>query len=470
MMAEASNGDAPPHPARRGAASPRLSAGEWLLLLVLAAVLFAHIVDFMIIMPLGSRFINNAEGEPGQAGTLHLTTQQFGLVVSAYTLSAGAASLLAARFLDRFDRKTALLGLFAGFTVGTLLCAAATSYPLLLAARAVAGAFGGVCAANVLAIVGDAFPDARRGTATGVVMSAFSVASIAGVPIGLYLAEWLGWRAPFAVLGALSGAVLGLAAWVLPPLRGHLGRRRSPVRAWAVATDPNHVRAYALMASLVGSSFLVIPYLAAYMVANVGLREGDLKFIYLYGGLTTLLTLTLIGRLADRLGKLPVFRVLALATTVPLFLITVLPPGLSLTLVLAVTTLMFVATSGRMVPGMALITNSSAPRVRGSFMSLNSAVQQMGAGLASWVGGQLLDKGEGGRLTGYPLVGLLACAAALASVYLAGRLRPAPGGAAAPDTAAVLGASDAGLPAPPAGLAAARVVVHDRGRQGTSAR
>jgi predicted MFS family arabinose efflux permease len=284
-------------------------------------------------------------------------------------------------------------------------------------------------------------------------MSAFSVASVAGVPLGLWLAELTGtWQAPFAVLGALCGGVLVLAACVLPPLRGHLGRRHSsPVNALAVATDPNHVRAFALMVSLVGSSFLVVPYLATFMVSNVGLEESDLKYIYLFGGLTTLLTLTWIGRIADRRGKLPVFRVLALSTTVPFFLITVLPHGTPLALVLAVTTLLFVVTSGRMVPGMALITNSSAPRVRGSFMSLNSAVQQFGAGLAAWLGGYLLHKGEDGRLTGYPLVGVLACCAAVASVYLAGRLRPAPGGTAAPDTAAVHPGDDG---TPPAGTAA----------------
>jgi predicted MFS family arabinose efflux permease len=114
-----------------------------------------------------------------------------------------------------------------------------------------------------------------------------------------------------------------------------------------------------------------------------------------------------------------------------------------------VTTLMFVATSGRMVPGMALITNSSSPAVRGSFMSLNTAVQQLGAGLASWVGGLLLSKGEDGRLLNYPLIGVLACGSALASVYLAGRLRPAPGGKSAPDAVELeppLPATDSGLP------------------------
>ncbi len=433
-MTELNNGDAEAQPSGEGPAASRLSRQEWLLLLVLASVQFTHIVDFMIIMPLGSRFINAPAGE---VGTLHMSTQQFGLVVSAYTLSAGLASLFAARFLDRFDRKTALLVLFAGFSLGTLLCAAATTYSLLLAARALAGAFGGVCAANVLAIVGDVFPDSRRGRATGVIMSAFSIASIAGVPLGLYLAELLGWRAPFIVLGVLSSQILILAACVLPPLRGHFGHHHMAIKTWKVAIDPNHLRAFALMASLVGSSFLVIPYLATAMVANVGLSEEDLKYIYLFGGLTTLLTLSVIGRLADRLGKLPVFRVMALSTCVPLMLITMLPAGLSMVLVLLVTTWLFVTTSGRMVPGMALITNSSVPSVRGSFMSLNSAVQQLGAGLAAWIGGLLLSKGADGRLLGYPLVGLLSCGSALVSVYLAGRLRPAAGGGSAPDAEAV---------------------------------
>jgi predicted MFS family arabinose efflux permease len=415
-----------------------------MLLLVLATVQFVHIVDFMIIMPLGSRFIN-AEANPGQAVALQLTTQQFGLVVAAYTLSAGIASLFASQFLDRFDRKTALLGLLVGFILGTLLCAVSTNYLMLLAGRAVAGAFGGVCGANVLAIVGDTFHDSRRATATGVVMNAFSVASIAGVPLGLQLTEWLGWQAPFAVLAGLSVVILALAAWVLPPVRGHLGHRQAPVNAWAVATDPNHVRAYMLMASLVASSFLIIPFLATFLVANVRLPESDLSYMYLCGGLTTLLTLPRIGRWADRKGKLRIFRVFALGTIPALFLLTVLPADLHLVLVLVATTLMFVTTSGRMVPGMALITNSAAPQVRGSFMSLNSAVQLTFAGLASWIGGLLVDKGPDGRLVGYPLVGFLGCACALASVYLAGRLRPAPGGALAPDTESLEQPTDADL-------------------------
>jgi MFS transporter, DHA1 family, inner membrane transport protein len=189
------------------AAEPRraahhLTAREWLLLLVLAAVQFTHIVDFMIIMPLGPTY--NRE--------MGLRPDEFGHVVAAYTISAGIAALFASRLLDRFGRKAALLCLYSGFIAGTFLCAIAPNYIMLLVARTVAGAFGGVAAAVVLAIVGDAFPDARRGAATGVIMSAFSVASIAGVPFGLKLEEWYSWHAPFVALAGLGVGVLGLAA------------------------------------------------------------------------------------------------------------------------------------------------------------------------------------------------------------------------------------------------------------------
>jgi predicted MFS family arabinose efflux permease len=400
-------------------ATAGLTRAEWLVLLALAAVQFTHIVDFMIVMPLG----------PELKGQLQLDPQQFSFIVAIYGISASLASLLAARFMDRFDRKSALLTLYAGFTLGTLLCALAPNYWLLLAARAVAGAFGGVMASSVLAIVGDVFPDARRGRANGVVMSAFSVASIAGVPTGLFIANEMGWRAPFAVLAGLGVAVLLMARSVLPSMRGHLTREQSKatVTPWSVLLQPEHVRAYLLMITLVFSSFMIMPFLADYLVSNVGIRQTQLPYIYLSGGVATLLTLPWIGRLSDRRGKLPIFRVFALLTLLPLVFLTNLPP-VALGVVLLVSTVFMITTSGRMVPAMALITASAAPRYRGSFLSVNGAVQQMALGLASLLGGQLMQQTSEGQLTGYPLVGGLAMIAVLASVWLAGHLRPAVGG------------------------------------------
>jgi predicted MFS family arabinose efflux permease len=388
----------------------------------MAAVQFTHISDFVIMMPLGPQFKKD----------LHLSDQQFGFLVSAYAFSAALAGLLAAWFIDRFDRKTSLLWLYAGFMAGTLCCAAATNYALLLAARAVTGAFGGVVAASILAIVGDAFPGPRRGRAMGAIMSAFSVASIAGVPAGLYLANLLTWRAPFVVLAGLSAAVFVLVSFVLPPMRGHLVRGRQITKVWSVLIQPTHLRAYLLMSALVMSTFMIVPYLASYLVANTGRTEAELPYVYLCGGLATLGTMTLIGWLSDRFGKLRMFRILAVLTLAPILLVTNLPV-VALTTTLLISTLFMVTTSGRMVPAMALITASAAPRNRGSFLSVNASVQQAAAGLAAALGGLMLGSAENGAMTGFPMVGGLACTATLLSVWLAGKVRSAVGGEDAVD-------------------------------------
>ena len=359
----------------------RLTAREWLLLAVLAAVQFNHIVDFMIIMPLGP--VYNRE--------MGVSMGQFGWVVAAYTISAAIANLVAAFFIDRFDRKRALLTCFTGFTAGTALCAVAPDYPLLLAARIVAGAFGGVAASLVMAIIGDVFSYARRGKATSVVMSAFSVAASAGLPLGLLCARTAGWHAPFALLAALSAAVLIFGIVVLPPLRGHLQHAAGPAPSardrvgelYHLLIDANHRRAFALMITMMLTSFLVGPYIPTFLVQNVGLNEDNLMYIYLVGGLATILTTTPTGWLADRYGKLPLYRATALLTMIPVVLITVLPPGTGLWLVLAVTTGQMITMSARMVPAMAMITASAVPAERGSFMSLNTAIQHMTAGLAA---------------------------------------------------------------------------------------
>jgi predicted MFS family arabinose efflux permease len=430
---------------------------EWLLLLVLAAVHFTNIIDFMIVMPLGPKYLRY----------FAITPQQFGVVVSAYGIAASVSGFLAAWFMDRFDRKKSLLVLFAGFTVSTFACAFAPTYWLLVLARTVTGAFGGVLGAGVLAIVGDAFPEERRGTAMGVVMSAFSVASILGVPAGLMLADGLGWRAPFIVLGLFALGLFPLAWLWLPSLRGHLGRHPvgTPRSLLAVLTHPAHLRAYGLMLALVLTGFTVAPYMATFLVSNVGMDERDLRYVYLLGGLTTLVTLTWVGRLADRLGKLPVFRILALLSGATLILVTHLPP-LPLLVVLAATTLLMIVTSGRMVPAMAMITASTAPHYRGSFMSVISSVQHLASGLSGLLAGLLLGETADGKMTGFGTVGILAAVASVASVAWAGQLRPGEEEAAAPAEEGIAHAASVRLPYSPGSRAASIAIPAPSGEGG----
>ncbi len=190
----------------------RVTGREAAILFALAALQFVSIVDFMIVMPLGPQLLDD----------LAIDARRFSWVVSAYTLSAGLAGFLAAPWLDRVPRKPVYLLLSIGPLAGTVACGLATSFPLLLAARAVTGGFGGVHGGLALAIVADVFPPERRGRATGTLMLAFAVASVVGVPLGIALGTRIGWQAPFFALAALGLPLVGLAAWSLPPLAAHV--------------------------------------------------------------------------------------------------------------------------------------------------------------------------------------------------------------------------------------------------------
>ena len=130
---------------------------------------------------------------------------------------------------------------------------------------------------------------------------------------------------------------------------------------------------------------MIVPYLAKYMVDSVGMLKTDLPYIYLCGGLTTLVSSPMIGRLADRFGKLRVFQPLALFAVLPTLLLTNLQP-VSLVSALVVTTLYMMASSGRMVPVTALVMACVRPRDRGSFLSINASVQHMAASIGRLTG------------------------------------------------------------------------------------
>jgi len=387
---------------------------EQLILAALAAVQFTTIVDFMVVMPLGPQLMR----------TLSINPAQFGLIVSSYTIAAGAAGLIASTIVDRFDRRSSFIVLYAGFLLGTLLCALAPSYHLLVAARVATGAFGGVLGGMALAIIGDVFPEHRRGRATGSLMSAFALASVAGVPLGLWLGTNYGWHVPFICLVVLGAPIVPLIALALPRLDAHLGRgHASPWRTLAATfSEPNHLNAFALIITLMLGGFAVIPYISAYLVANTGMSEAELPLIYVAGGAFTLIGAPVIGRLADRHGKLRVYRCIAPLSAAMLVVITHLPPTSAVVAVVAVGVLM-VCNAGRMIAAMAMVTSSVRREQRGGFMSANSSLQHMASGLGAYLGGLMIHQLPDGRLANYGAVGWIAAAVTLASLWFAGRVR-----------------------------------------------
>ena len=379
------------------------------LLLLLACVQFTHIMDFMVIMPLGPQLMRE----------LNISAAYFGNIISAFALTAGIVGLAVAPFADRFDRRRVLLFCYAGFTLGTLACGLSQTPGMLMLSRALCGAFGGVSSATLMAIVADVVPAERRARGMGIIMTAFSAAAALGVPLGLQLAQWWKWEAPFLGIAVVSALVWVMLLRALPPVRGHLGRigAHSGKDFLLLLRSRNAWAGISLMVAAVMGHFMVIPYLSPYLVANVGLAEHHLFLVYLVGGLVTIFTGPFIGKLADRHGRFRMFVVLVICACGIVFHLTTSGP-LPLWHVLLNAAVFFIFASGRFVPAQAAISLAVPSERRGAYMSLISCSRDLASGITAAIGGMVVTTGASGALLHFERLGFIAIGISLLSILI----------------------------------------------------
>jgi len=365
----------------------------------------------MIIMPLGNYLMPY----------FHISTQQFSLIVSAYSYAAFTSGIIAAFIIDNFDRKKSLLFGYIGFIVGTLLCGLAPDYKFLIAARIMAGSFGGLIGAQVLSIVADTFSYERRGRAMGYLMAAFSVASVLGVPLSLYVANIISWHAPFIMVAIMGFLLIPFIIKFVPPMKGHITENgnRKPAEAFLIIfSRKNALLAIGLSSLMVFGHFLIVPFINPFMEFNVGFTKNQIPLTYVVGGFATLFSAPFFGKLADKVGKLKVFVICSLLSLPFVYFITNMP-AIAFYYVLVATGIWFVVANGRMIAAQAMVSNVIEPQYRGSFMSVNSSLQQLFVGSASFMAGLIVSNDPvSKKIFHYEWVGYLSIAILAFCIFL----------------------------------------------------
>ncbi len=386
-----------------------------MLITLIGAIQFINVLDFMMVMPLG----------PDLALGVGLPSSQLGLLSFSYAVAACCAGALGALFLDRFDRRNALGVAMLGLVLGTAAGGLATGPLTMMLSRVLAGAFGGPATSLSIAVVADAVPVERRGRALGAVMGAFSVASVFGVPAGLWLARHGGWRMPFFAVAGMGFVVGMLAVLLLPPMRKHLlgvpgkvdasGQPEAAALPKVALTEivrrPEVPVALATVFLVMAASFSLVPNMAAYLQANCGLPRQDLEYLYAIGGLFSFFSMRGVGLLVDRFGSTPV------SIVGTLLLVAVQAAGFVTDQMLLPMTLFFVlfmvAQSSRAVAMSAVTTRVPQPHERARYQSLQSAVQHLGQGSGSILGSLILTELPDKRLGGMPRLTVVAMVLAL---------------------------------------------------------
>ena len=388
----------------------KFSRYEKVVIGILGFLQFTVILDFMIISPLGAIVMPS----------LHISPQQFGLAVSSYAFSAGVSGFLAAGFADRFDRKRLLLFFYFGFMLGTLLCALATTYPLLLLARVVTGLFGGVIGSVALAITTDLFPLEMRGRVMGVISTAFAASQVLGLPAGLYLTGRWDWHAPFLAIIAV-GVPAGVMIMIfMRPVVGHLAlkQERNPLTHLInTITEPRYRLAFLLVMLLPTGGYMLMPFGTAFIVNNVGLTFAVLPVIYLVTGVSTIFVGPLVGKASDSFGKFPIFCFGSLVTLIMVPLWTNIG-HVPLALVIVLNVILFAGIFSRMIPAQALISAIPEAAKRGAFNAVSASLQQFAGGMSAAVAGWLIVQRPNGSLAHFDRLGYVVMAITLVAFAL----------------------------------------------------
>lgn len=393
---------------------PTFTRYQIFVIALLAFLQFTIVLDFMILSPLGVLVLKE----------LSINTKEFGLVVSVYAFSAGISGILAAGFADKFDRKRLLLFFYFGFVVGTVLCGIAPNYYFLLIARIITGIFGGVIGSIAFAIIADLFALEVRGRVMGFVMTAFAASQVLGIPLGLYISNSWGWKAPFLMIAGIS-LIVGLFIIIyLKPIKAHLevqSDKRAMLHLFHTIKQPRYIYAFLATMLLATGGFMLMPFSSAFSVHNLGIPLEDLPLVYMVTGITSIIAGPIIGRVSDAIGKYIVFcigSVSAIGLVIYYTNLGIIP----LWLMILISSILFVAITARMVSANALTSAVPDLKDRGAFMAINSSIQQLSGGVASFAAGLIVVQTPTGELIGYPNLGYVVSTAITITVILMYRI------------------------------------------------
>ena len=256
---------------------------------VIGFIQFINALEFMVIAPAGLYL----------AAPFHLHLNQIGILTSAYTCSAIISGIIGFFYLDKFDNKKILISTLAILSIVNLLSIFCSSLSAIVIVRLIAGFFGGITLALGMAILINNTSEMDRPRAYSITMMAFPLVSIIGIPGGLWIIEYFGYKILFIFLSILIifGAIAAFA--VLPSYKKIFNES---VRE-RIKFNGHSILAITLYGISQFPIYLLIPSLAIIMKYNMHISSQYLPVIFMVGGISSLIGTQLTGKLIAKLGN-----------------------------------------------------------------------------------------------------------------------------------------------------------------------
>ncbi|TCV07651.1 putative MFS family arabinose efflux permease [Samsonia erythrinae] len=370
--------------------------------------------SLMMVMPLGPDFVN----------ALSMDAKNIGYISGGATFASAIAGFFAAPYLDRFNRKHALIVLLTLRFGLTAACMFATSQTHLFVLFILAGCVAGPASGVLMAAVIDVVPAKERGKRLGYVGMSFSLAAIIIMPLSLELAHRINWQAPFYLFGLGGLLLVWLVWWLFPsiPPQPRPQRENAPVSVLnGLLTSPLFLLGLTVVSLQMFGHFLLIPHFSNYFQFNLAFPRDDISLLYLYGGLASMVTMQLCGHLLDRGYASQTIVITTLLLAVTILCGFVFPFSLSLYLVF---TLFMALSAARSSSTLAITAGIPLPHQRAAFMSYQGTSTNVASGLASIVSAAYLNTSDTGSIEGFSQLAIASTTFALVAMLLTMRLIP----------------------------------------------
>lgn len=382
-----------------GETSLKFTPYQYLLVAIITLVFLTIVLDFMLMSALSAILLPKLE----------ITTKQFGLLVSAYPISAGISAILLSGYADKFDRKKLLLFFYSGFLLGILFCTNAPSFQALVVARVITGIFGGIVGPVCFAIITDSFETTQRGRAMGILQMASAGSQILGLPLALYLASELDWRLAFGLILFLGINAVFLIFWKIMPVDKCLQTQEkvNPFHhSLKIISNRSYLLVFLNNTLLVSGDIIMMTFSTAFCTNNLGVDLEDLPLLYGIAGIATFIFAPIIGRLTDKHGTLNIFLA---GTTMTIIMVAVFTNlGINpLWAVIVVHTLLLLGNNARSISSSALGTVVPEIEDRGAFMAVDAAMQLAIGGVAAMIAGLIVFQSEEGMINNFPTLGIV---------------------------------------------------------------
>jgi DHA1 family inner membrane transport protein len=331
---------------------------------------------------------------PEVARDIGVSIPQAGHVISTYAIGVVVGAPVLAVLTAGWRQRSLLVALMLFFACGNFASAMAPSYGPLAMLRLIAGLPHGTYFGVAALVAASLAPPGKRAQAVAQVMLGLTVATVVGVPLAAWLGQAFGWRAAFALVGAI-GLLAAALAWMWIPDRAP-SAGAGAMRELGALARPQVWITLGIGAIGFGGLFAVFSYVKPTLLEVAGMREASIPWALAVLGLGMVAGNLVGAKLVDR-ALMPAIGGILVWSAAVLFLFTFTAHYP----LLAMANLFLVGTTVALAPALQVRLMDVAGEAQALAAALNHSAFNFANALGAWLGGVAISANLGWTSTGW---------------------------------------------------------------------